>query len=141
MARQRRRSSGSPQPEIVIDIDEVTPQSKLSELTVEQFVQLLMQTNAQIDPSRSSKQRRAEAIAELINVLKSDSEPVAAIKKSFVEIGKTLPGVLLEAARRIREAQDARAREEQARDAQARSAGRIDPNGPRAQPQGKPNDA
>jgi hypothetical protein len=143
MPRQRRRSSGSSPPEIVVDIDDVTPQSKLSELTVEQFVQLLMQTSTQSHPPRSSNQRRAEAIAELISVLKSDSEPVNAIKKSFAEIGRTLPQVLLEVARRIREAQEAHARE-----AQAQSARQAEPNGshaqthePHAQTQRRPSDA
>jgi hypothetical protein len=122
----------------VVDIDDVTPQSKLSGLTVEQFVQLLTQTWTQIMPSGSlRRQRREGAIAELIDVLKSDSEPVNAIKKSFAEIGRTLPQVLLEVARRIREAQarEAQAREAQARgtqaeDAQARSTRRAEPNGP-----------
>lgn len=122
MPRQRRRSASSP-PEVVVDIDGVTAASKLSELTVEQFVQLLMQvrTESGSPPDSLRRRRRAEAIAELIEVLKSHSEPVEAVKKSFAEIGRTIPQVLLEVARRIREAQE--------RESQDKPAAATEPNG------------
>jgi hypothetical protein len=105
MESDTERSAGSRRShtEIHIDIPGVTADSKLADLTVEQFVRLLFQVSEHIRPRRTqSDRRKAEAVRRLIRILGSDNEHVAAIRGSLGEIVKELPQIMRDWAQEMR---------------------------------------
>ena len=92
--------------EIRIDIPGVTPSTKLADLTVEQFVQLVVQVGQHVQrPRTRGDRRKAETVRRLIRILGSDNENVVAIRSSLSEAAKRLPQIMRDLAKEVGEEQ------------------------------------
>jgi hypothetical protein len=97
-------AKGSASGDIEIDIPEVGPSTKISELTVEQFVTLLDQVFAQIRVvgTRADDKDRAKirnlSLKRLIDILQSDNGDVVQFRRLLGELGKKVPSILREIA-------------------------------------------
>jgi hypothetical protein len=84
---------------IEIDIDDVTPTTRLGDLTVAQFVQLMLQLRDEIDVGGRPSHRHGNArpaVERLRRLLDSDDERIDTVKRAFRDLGANLPKVLLE---------------------------------------------
>jgi hypothetical protein len=91
-------SNGSAFGGIEIDVPEVGPSTKISELTVEQFVSLLDQVFAQIRVDRSFADNKGKvrniALKRIVEILQSDDESIVRFRRLLRELGQQVPVIL-----------------------------------------------
>jgi hypothetical protein len=93
-------SNGSAFGGIEIDVPEVGPSTKISDLTVEQFVSLLDQVFAQIrvDRKRSFADNKDKvrpiALKRIVEIFQSDDESIVRFRRLLRELGQQVPSIL-----------------------------------------------
>jgi hypothetical protein len=91
-------SNGSAFGGIEIDVPDVGPSTKISELTVEQFVSLLDQVFAQIRVDRRPADNKGKvrniALKRIVEILQSDDESIVRFRRLLRELGQQVPLIL-----------------------------------------------